>query len=279
MSVTRKILLHIGLPLLIVFAAVIVWAFQKTDTAPTTKKVEDSSISETVEKTETVNIQWKQSPDGWEPNGTAPKCVEPFKIITPTKNLKDVTNILYPGQKRGDDYKPHGGFRFDNNKNNEISVIVPIDSNLVNASRYLSGGEVQYLLTFISPCGISFRFDHAADLIPKIQEVMETLPEAAEEDSRTTNIDPQIKFTQGELVASAVGIKKDNNVFFDFGMYDLREDGKFKITTAEFLSTHKGDANALNGFCWFDLLPDVDSTLVKNLPSSGASGSTSDTCL
>jgi len=280
MSTTRKILSFVGLPLLIIFAAVIAWAFQKTAVAPIVT-IEDKTISETTTPDSRAQVQWKQAANGWKPDGTAPKCADPFKIITPTKNLADVTAILYPGQDRGDDYKPHGGFRFDNNTNEEIKVIIPIDSNLVNASRYLAtdgSDEVQYLLTFISPCGISYRFDHAADLIPRLQKIMETLPEATLGDSRTTNIDPQIEFTQGELVANSVGIKKGSNVFFDFGMYDLREDGEYKNTTAEFLTAHKGDTNALTGFCWFDLLPGADSTLVKSLPASGDSGSTSDTC-
>ena len=279
MSTTRKILSFVGLPLLIVFAAVIAWSFQKTGTI-TTEKVEDITVSET---TETAKVQWKQGPDGWKPDGTAPKCAEPFKIITPTKNLSAATNVLYPGQERGGDYKPHGGFRFDNNNNEDIKTIIPIDSNLVNASRYLAmedgSNEVQYLLTFISPCGISYRFDHITDLIPKIQEVMETLPKATPGDSRTTNIEPQIEFKQGELVGNSAGIKKNSNVFFDFGMYDLREDGKFRTTNAEFLKNHVGDENALNGICWFDFLPDADTALVKSLPpGSSETGKTSDTC-
>lgn len=280
MSTTRKILSFVGLPLLIVFAAVIAWSFQKTGTTGSVEKVEDTTVSET---TETAKVQWKQGINGWKPDRTAPKCVEPFKIITPTKNLSSATGILYPGQERGGDYKPHGGFRFDNSKNEDIKTIIPIDSNLVNASRYISiedgSNEVQYLLTFISPCGISYRFDHVIDLVPKIQEAMETLPKAIPGDSRTTNISPQIEFTQGEMVANSVGIKKNNNVFFDFGMYDLREDGKFRTTNAEFLKNHVGDENALYGFCWFDLLPAADTALVKSLPpGSVVTGKTSDTC-
>lgn len=277
MSITRKILSFIGLPLLIVFAAIITWSFQKTSM--------DSSIekSEVTETTKTAKVQWTQDSSGWNPDGVAPKCADPFKIITPTKNLSAATSILYPGQERGGDYKPHGGFRFNNSQNGDIKTIIPMDSNLVNASRYLAiedgSNEVQYLLTFISPCGISYRFDHVTDLIPKIQEVIETLPKAIPGDSRTTNIEPQIEFKQGELVGSSVGTKKNNNVFFDFGMYDLREDGKFRTTNAEFLKNHVGDENALYGFCWFDLLPAADTALVKSLPpGSGETGKTSDTC-
>lgn len=282
MSITRKILSFVGLPLLIVFAAVIAWSFQKTGTA-TTEKVEDTTVSETTESTSKTNATWEQTENGWEPDGIAPKCADPFKIAPPTKNLSAATSILYPGQKRGGDYKPHGGFRFGNSKNEDIKVIIPINSNLVNASRYLAeedgNNEVQYLLTFISPCGISYRFDHVIDLVPKIQEVMDTLPKATSGDSRTTNITPQIEFEQGELVANGVGIKEGSNVFFDFGMYDLRQEKGYKTTSAEFLKNHVGDENALNGFCWFDLLPDADSTLVKSLPpGSGETGKTSDTC-
>ena len=277
MSTTRKIFSFIGLPLLIVFAAVIVWAFQKSDTAAPNKEAGSSETSENSTE-EVTKVTWSQSPNGWVPSSTPPECVDPFKIKTPTPSLSLATSILYPGQERGDDYKPHGGFRFDNSSNEDIKVIMPMDASLVNASRYLSSGEVQILLTFISPCGISFRFDHAGDLVPDIQKIIEKLPEATEGDSRTTNISPQLELKEGDLVANSVGIKKNKNVFFDFGMYDLRKETGFRTTAAKFLSDHKGDDNALNGFCWFDYLPSEDSKLVKSLPASGASGSTSDTC-
>jgi hypothetical protein len=52
-----------------------------------------------------------------------------------------VTSILYPGQSRGDDYKPHGGFRLDGpGETGVINIIAPMDAMIARASRYLAGG-------------------------------------------------------------------------------------------------------------------------------------------
>ncbi len=196
------------------------------------------------------------------PKGNAP-CPEPLILQTPV-DLSKVTAILYPGQVRGGDFKPHGGFRFDNAQSNEIEVRAPIDSELQDASRYIEMGEVQYMFDFQNDCGIRYRFDHLLTLSPKFAEMAKNLPEPKPDDSRTTNVKP-IMVKQGEVIATAVGFKNNLNVFVDFGVYDSR--GKIFSSPRD------------NAICWFDLLPAQDSTKVKSLPPADSkSGSQSTLC-
>ncbi|QQG43188.1 MAG: hypothetical protein HYW45_03230 [Candidatus Daviesbacteria bacterium] len=192
-----------------------------------------------------------------------PPCPEPLILQTPV-DLNQVTSILYPGQERGGDFKPHGGFRFDNSKNDEIEVRAAMDSELQDASRYIEMGEVQYMFDFVAPCGIRYRFDHLLTLAPKFTAMAEKLPKAKVDDSRTTHIEP-VSVKQGEVIATAVGFKNNTNVFVDFGVYDAR--GKIFSNPRD------------NAVCWFDLLPPQDSAKVKSLPPADSkSGSTSTLC-
>ena len=196
------------------------------------------------------------------PNSSSTSCPNPLVIQTPV-DLEKATSILYPGQVRGGDFKRHGGFRFDDSKNDEIEVRAPIDSSLVAASRYIEQGEVQYLFDFETSCGIKYRFDHLLKLSQKFKEAVDKLPQAKENDSRTTNINPQITVQTDEIIATAVGVQKDQNVFVDFGVYK---------------ETIFGPPNA-NAVCWFDLLPADDTQKIKGLPASDSqSGKTSEYC-
>ncbi|OGE25885.1 hypothetical protein A3C26_00930 [Candidatus Daviesbacteria bacterium RIFCSPHIGHO2_02_FULL_39_12] len=192
------------------------------------------------------------------------KCPDSLILQTPV-DLNKVTSILYPGQVRGGDFKPHGGFRFDNSKVDEIEVRAPVDAQLEDASRYIEQGEVQYMFDFQTSCGIRYRFDYLLVLAPKFTGAAGNLPNPKEHDSRTTRVNPPISIKKGEVIATAVGLKNSNNVFVDFGVYDMR--GKF------FQSPRQ------NAICWFDLLPPQDSAKVKSLPpADSVSGSQSTLC-
>ena len=193
------------------------------------------------------------------------ECPDPLILQTPI-DINKVTSILYPGQERSGDFKPHGGFRFDNSKNDEIEVRAPMDAVLSDASAYIEQGEVQYLFDFQAPCGIRYRFDHLLILTPKFAKVVEKLPEAKEGDSRTTHIEEVVNVTEGEVIATAVGLRGGSNVFVDFGVYDMRGKGKFQNPRD-------------SAICWFDLLPPEDSAKVKSLPpADSVSGSQSTLC-
>ena len=141
-----------------------------------------------------------------------PSCPDPLILQTPI-DINKVTSILYPGQERGGDFKPHGGFRFDNSKNDEIEVKAPMDAVLSDASRYIEQGEVQYLFDFQNSCGIRYRFNHLLVLTPKFAKIVEGLPKPKEGDSRTTHIEEEVSVSEREVIATSVGLIKNSNVF------------------------------------------------------------------
>lgn len=192
-------------------------------------------------------------------------CSEPLILQTPV-DLNKVTSILYPGQERSGDFKPHGGFRFDASKNDDIEVRAAMDAVISEASHYIEQDEVQYLFDFQNPCGIRYRFDHLLVLSPKLAKIAEGLPKPKENDSRTTHIDPEVNVTKGEVIATSVGLKNTRNVFVDFGVYDMRGKGKFQNPSG-------------SAICWFDLLPPEDVARIKSLPAADSiSGSKSAYC-
>ena len=191
----------------------------------------------------------------------ASDCPEPLVLQLPV-DIDKVTGMLYPGQERGGHFKYHGGFRFDNSKTDEIEVRAPMDAFITDAVRYIEQGNVQYMFDFQNDCGIRYRFDHLFVLSPKLAEIAEKLPEPKVDDSRTTRINEEVKVTQGEVIATAVG--HPNNVFVDLGVYDTRKSGPLQSFQE-------------NAVCWLDLLEDSISTHLKTLPA-GTEGKTSTIC-
>lgn len=230
-------------------------------------------------KTESApEIMWQFNDTAWTPSSTPPACPNPLKLTTPV-DLSKATSILYPGQTRGQ-YKPHGGFAVDNAANNMVTVKIPMDAKMVSGSRYIEDGEQQILLIFTAPCGISYRFDHLYTLTEKFQKAVDaTLPPAKVDDSRTTNFNPGVAVTAGEVLATEVGHKKTLNVGFDFGVYDLRQPNEISKNAAWAAAHASEKSNAYYGVCWFDMLPAADAAKVKSLPSRDSkSGKSSDYC-
>lgn len=151
-----------------------------------------------------AQVRWDDfgGSNGWKARTTPPACVSPLGLQMPV-DIKKATGILYPGQVRGSNYKPHGGFRFDKSRNKDITVKIPLDGSLIRASRYIEGGEVQYLLMFVSDCGILYKFDHLLTLAPKFQALVNTLPKPKKDDSRTTDFSSPIIVKRGETLATA----------------------------------------------------------------------------
>lgn len=198
-------------------------------------------------------------------------CPAQPMMISPA-DVSLATAVLYPGQTRNGDYKPHGGLRFDNATGNKVTVRAPMDAKLTSGSRYTEMGELQILLEFSNDCGVKYRFDHLLTLSDKFQKAVDaSLPDALPGDSRTTNFNPAVNVTKGEIVATAVGFAKTNNVSFDFGVYDLRSD-----------DSASGDSfdQARYGVCWLkDWLPVADSAKLLALPAGDSkSGKTSNYC-
>lgn len=201
------------------------------------------------------------------------ECPEILNFQTPV-DVNKVTSVLYPGQIRGNDFKPHGGFRFDKLQSNEIFVKIPIDSRLVQGSRYLHEGVVQYMFDFETDCNVSYRIDHIYTLSDKLQEIVNILPEAKEGDSRTTQLD-NVEFSKGEIIATEIGLP--NNVFIDFGVYDYRKKNEAS-KTSQLVQDYSGEF-ASYAVCWFDWLPKKDAEILRSLPGAdGKNGKNSEYC-
>lgn len=210
-------------------------------------------------------------------------CPDPFIFQLPI-DITKATSILYPGQIRGEDYKAHGGFRFDGSKTDDITVYAPYDALVIAGARYPVNGETQYTFEFEHPCGIRYRLGHLLTLTPKFQAIAETFPMPKNLDSRTTSVYPPIEVKQGEAVATAVGLTTGgqamyggNNTFFDWGVYDYRQKNDASKNPA-WAATHTSDTYQY-AVCWFDWISKDDRAKILSLPSSDSqSGTTSDYC-
>lgn len=221
-------------------------------------------------------VGWEFSGDTWRASGNPPLCAQSLVLPAPV-DLTRVTGILYPGQARGGNYKPHGGFRFDGGNGNQVSVRAPMDAQVWRGARYIEQGEVQYLFDFMSSCGILYRFDHLRTLSSKFQALAEQFPEAAVDDSRTNIINMPVFVSVGEEIATEVGFVKNQNVSVDFGLYDLRSKNQ-SGQDASWAEEH-GKELAPYGVCWFDWLNAADAARVRSLPPADqTSGVQSDYC-
>ncbi|MHB1090060.1 MAG: hypothetical protein ACYC06_07605 [Ilumatobacteraceae bacterium] len=84
----------------------------------------------------------------------------------------------------------------------------------------------------------------------------------------------------GKKLAVEVGLTKPSkNVFFDFGVYDMRSSNKIS-SDSTWAAQHLGDKEmSWHAVCWFDLFDAQSAATVRSLPSrDGASGKTSDYC-
>jgi hypothetical protein len=221
------------------------------------------------------DISWMYDGNKWSPSEKPPTCKEPVVFTTIPVEQKRIEGILYPGQTRGGNYKPHGGFRLNTPTNNaEVKAIM--DGEIVSGARYIEMGEVQYMFTIENDCGIAYRYDHLLKLSPKFKEVAETLPEPKVDDSRTTKFQNPVKVNAGDVVATAVGFKNNSNIGFDLGIYDYRQpndaakSGKLNGIDLPDLS------QAGYALCWLDMFEGAN---FKSLPAADfQSGKTSDYC-
>ncbi len=256
MSTQRRVI--IGVIILLILCAGAAWYWQ-------------SYITGSV-KGVMSNTTWEFTGTTWKANGTAPTCPTGTLLRSPV-DVSTVESMLYPGQVRGGDYKPHGGFRFKNTTK-KVTVRAPMDASLTRASRYIEIGEVQYLLEFVNPCGIMYRFDHVYTLSPAMAQAVSSLPQPKKDDSRTTFINPAVSVKAGDIIATVVGFPKSKNIGFDWGVYDLRTKNAASKNAA-WAASH-GAELAQHGVCWFTLVAPSDTKKIKALPAAG--GKTSDYC-
>lgn len=222
-----------------------------------------------------VRWEYDMKSKRWQAFGTPPDCPEPLTFPSPV-DVHLASSVLYPGQIRGGDYKPHGGFRFDALKNNAVDVYAPMDAYLVEAARHPSMGEVQYVLYFRDDCGIMYKLDHLRELTPKFTDILSTIPMGGENDSRSTQINPSVFTKKGEHIATKVGLESTKNIFFDFGVYDLRKTNGVNYASRDYYNVEQYGGHAL---CWLENLEEPEKSVVKRLPGAdGHSGTKSDYC-
>lgn len=223
-----------------------------------------------------ADVEWNATGDGWMVFGTPPDCQGLFQFQLPV-DLNSATSILYPGQSRPD-YKPHGGFRFDNAPDNRVAFVSPVDGKVMRGARYLVNGELQYTFDIVHPCGMMARVGHLLELTPKFQAIAETFPAAIEGDSRTTRVAPSVAVTQGEPIATQIGVTQPTkNVFVDVGLFDLRQKNTSSQDSA-WAAMHDPELEQ-HGVCWFDYLPPAEAAVIRALPGADATaGTTSDYC-
>lgn len=213
-----------------------------------------------------ATAHWQHDNAGWKVSGAPPDCPNPL-LVTPV-GLSRATSILYPGQTRGGDYKPHGGFRFDGpGQTNAEQVVSAMSGTVYRGVRYIQSGEVQYLFDIIHPCGVMLRYDHLRELSPKFAAIAAALPPATENTFTTPLSGYHVG--AGEMIGTAIGF--DGNVGVDFGVYDLRRPNG--------VTPVRGGELAPYAICWFDELAPADAARVRELPAGDfVSGSASDYC-
>lgn len=143
-------------------------------------------------------LLWQQGEGGWRTMSAAPDCPAQPMMKAPA-DLTKATGVLYPGQTRGGNYKPHGGFRFDGSKNADIKVTAPIDGFIVRGGSYIAEDTVQYTLDIMNNCGVMYRLGHFAALPANLQKIADTWP-APSADSRTQMVNALIYFTDPTIL-------------------------------------------------------------------------------
>lgn len=221
---------------------------------------------------------WSFNGKKWVSDGKAPACAKKI-VLKPPVDLALATAVLYPGQTRGGNYKPHGGFRFDNSSNDDITVRAPMDGYITKASRFIESGEVQYFFFFINPCGIAYKFDHLRVLSKPLQKIANNLPQPKENDSRTTVVSPPVAVKAGAVLATSVGFAQTRNVSVDFGVYDLRKQNSVSKNKTWLGQPAVDKEYGYHGVCWLDMFSSKNISTVRALPGGDTQqGTMSDYC-
>lgn len=243
---------------------------------PTEEVIEvktEEILKEDKQKNETQDIiRWRYMDEMWKPNGEPPECPEPFVFQSPV-DLNLVTSILYPGQVRGSDFKPHGGFRTDGTTG-PVEVRAPFEGYVWNVARFYDAAGIHYMFDIQHPCGMMYRLGHLGAVPQKFQDIVSKLPEPAFGDSRTTEVEP-VFVEAGEIIATDT----QESTGFDLGVYDLRKENEASKDPA-FREAHKDEPyQAYHALCWLNYLPEDQQATVKNFPGGdGISGKNSAYC-
>lgn len=217
------------------------------------------------------DITWSfsEQQQKWITNGPpAPDCPDPLFANSPV-DFSTVVTVLFPGQYRGYNYKPHGAFGISPGTAGQVEVKLPMDAKITGLTRYLEGSNnaLQYLVTFVNDCGIEIKFDHLATLSPRLQAIAETRPAPLKDNTKS---DPNNKptpelFKGGEVIATAVGNPGIKMYGFDFGVADYRKPNDISKNEAWKAIHNTYTASEWYGVCWFDMLPGDDADTAKKM--------------
>lgn len=253
-----------GLIILVVIAALVgagIMVAKRQKSAKQSDTKTEQASNEAVEWS--VNFQTNE---WFVEKGKAPDCKKPFTFDYAPVDMSQVMFVLLPGQYRGFNYKPHGGFSMTSST---VNVKMPMDAKLVGITRYLESPDkaLQYVMDFESDCGIAFRFDHLHALTPAFQAFADKTPAAKLDDTRSSPEDQPdpIYFKAGEAIATEVGHPDTKNYGFDFGVYDLRARNEVSKNQAWQALHQQNPSQEWYGVCWFDMLPGSDAATANAL--------------
>jgi murein DD-endopeptidase MepM/ murein hydrolase activator NlpD len=226
-------------------------------------------------------VVWQNSgSDGFMPTppGMAvPDCGD-LVLQLPLRDLSMVEGRLEPGQFRGGNYKPHGGFRM---KMNDVDILSPMSGYIVNVAAYREGAsdgasdtgvrEVQYMIDIQHPCGIQVRFDHLRVLSAPLQKVFDDKGVVVRDDSFTTMLQPPVPIQVGDVVATSIGhIVTSINPAFDMGVYDFRARQPSTRRFEEYMNMLPGGLwLGVYGTCFYDRFSPENAAAVRAIPLGG----------
>jgi hypothetical protein len=132
------------------------WRVFGSDKKEPVQSVNDGSSQRTSESAQTTTqaVTWQWDGSGWKASATAPDCKDPLEFTQTAVDTARIESILYPGQIRGGNYKPHGGFRLKSSNTADVKAIT--DGTVASGARYIEQGETQYMLTIVNDCGIAY---------------------------------------------------------------------------------------------------------------------------
>lgn len=271
---------HLGLAIIILIVFVGIgfafWRVQSSNSSDS-KSVNDGSSQQgqSGNDVSASAVEWSWGGTSWMSSSTPPACKEPIRFSQAPIPSSSVGGILYPGQVRGGNFKPHGGFKLNTGSNN-VDVKAIYDGTVVEGARYIEGGEVQYMFTVVNDCGIAYRYDHLLELSPTFGDIAESLPEPKENDSRTTKIAKGVKVKAGNTIATAVGFKKTGNNTFDLGVYDYRKQNDAAKKGSLEQNNLPDMSQAGYALCWLNMFEGVNYTSYPAV--DGTSGKSSTYC-
>ena len=284
MSKVRPPRIAISLPRLIVALVVLVgvlgawWAVAHNNSGAADRQAKTDQQSEAKQSAKKVSWNYNDQTGQWMASSTPPKCPDPMFAQSPF-DTATATSVLYPGQYRGRNYKPHGGIAYDTSTTGNAQVVVPMDAAVNSLVRYIEADELQYKVSFVTECGIAFYFDHLFTLSPEFMKIANATPEPKVDDTRSQPFSTPYPVKAGDVIATTIGHPATQNYAFDFGVLDYRQPNEISKNTAWDAIHQTFKSSEWYGVCWFDLLPSADAKRVKALPSrDGQSGVRSDYC-